>query len=148
MKKLLLIAVIATSFVAQASATPIEVTERVLKAFKETFKAATDVTWHNYKDYYQANFKIAEVQVRAQYSDDGTLLKTIRYYGEDQLLPSIAAKLKSKYAGKIIHGVTESSSDEEVSFVISLKDDEHWYTVKSDVFGNLEQTAKFNRADN
>ena len=148
MKKLFLIAAIAFGFAAQASTPPAEVTERILKAFKETFKAATDITWHEYSDYYQANFRVAEVQIRAQYSDDGTLLKTIRYYGEDQLLPHIVAKLKSKYRGKIIHGVTETTSDSEVSFVINLKDKEHWYTVKSDAYGNLEQTAKFNRADN
>lgn len=147
MKKLFLIAAIATTFAAQASTPPAEVTERILKAFKETFKAATDITWHEYSDYYQANFRVAEVQVRAQYSDDGTLLKTIRYYGEDQLLPNIVAKLKNKFKGKVIHGVTETSSNEEVNFVINLKDKDHWYTVKSDVLGNLEVTDKFKRAD-
>ena len=39
-------------------------------------------------------------------------------------MPNIVAKLKSKYAGEVIAGVTESTSDEEVSFVINLKDDE------------------------
>lgn len=148
MKKLFLIAALAGTFAANASNPPLDVTERILKAFKETFKAATDITWHEYNDYYQANFRVAEIQIRAQYSDDGTLLKTIRYYGEDQLLPNIAAKLKNKYRGKIIHGVTETTSDEEVSFVINLKDKEHWYIVTSDAFGNLQQTEKFKRADN
>ena len=148
MKKLFLIAAITITVAAQAAIPPAEVTERVLKAFKETFKAATDITWHDYNDYYQANFRVAQVQLRAQYSDDGTLLKTIRYYGEEQLLPNIVAKLKSKFRGKIIHGVTETSSNDEVNFVINLKDNDHWYTVKSDVLGNLELTDKFKRADN
>lgn len=148
MKKLFFIALLATSLAAQASTPPVKVTERILKAFRETFKSATDVTWHEYSDYYQANFRVAEVQVRAQYTDDGTLIKTIRYYGESQLLPHIVARLKEKYKGKSIYGVTESSSDSEINFVINLKDNDHWYVVKSDVYGNLELVDKFKRADN
>jgi hypothetical protein len=41
--------------------------------------------------------------------------------------------LKKKYGDKEIAGVTESSSDDEVSFVINIKDAKHWYIVKTDV---------------
>jgi hypothetical protein len=75
------------------------------------------------------------------------LLKTIRYYKEKQLLPNIVSKLKQRFTGKEIGGITETSSDEEVSFVINLKDDKHWYIVKSDVYGNLQQVEKYKRAD-
>jgi len=145
MKKVFLLAGLAlTSFVTFASPDP---SERVLKAFSETFKSAKEITWHDYSDYMQANFKQDEVQVRAQYSDDGTLIKTIRYYGATQLLPTIVAKLNKKYPGKEIYGVTETVGEDEVAFVINLKDDNHWYIVKSDMFGNLTQTDKFKRAE-
>ena len=97
--------------------------------------------------YAQANFRQDEVQVRAQYDAEGKLLKTIRYYSEKQLLPNIVSKIKQRYAGKVINGVTETSSDEDVNFVISLKDDKNWYIVKSDVYGNLQQIEKYKRAD-
>jgi hypothetical protein len=147
MKKLLIIAAVISTLSAAATNTPEAVTDRVLKAFKETFREARDITWHNYPEYYQANFKQAEVQIRAQFSDDGTLLKTIRYYGEEQLLPNVVARLKKRYAGKEIYGVTETSSNDDVNFVINLRDDDHYYIVTSDVFGNLQQTDKFKRAD-
>lgn len=147
MKKIFLIVALAGSLISQATNPPADVTERILKAFHATFRAARQVTWHEYNDYYQANFRIDEIQVRAQYSDDGTLLKTIRYYGESQLLPNIAARLKEKYSGKLVHGVTETTSDQEISFVINLKDNDHWYVVKSDALGNLELVNKFKRAD-
>jgi hypothetical protein len=147
MKKLFLLASIAISVIASASIAPSEISEKVLKAFKETFTTATDVTWHEYENVYQANFKQAEVQIRAQYDGDGKLLRTIRYYGESQLMPNIVARLKKKYGDKEIFGVTETTSDQEVSFVINLKDENNWYIVKSDVYGNLEQTDKFKRAD-
>jgi len=136
-----------TGFVATAAPAPSEVNEKVLKAFKETFTAAQDVSWHEYEDYAQANFVVDKIQIRAQYAEDGRLLRTIRYYSERELLPNVVAKLKKKYAGKEISGVTESSSDDEVSLVINIKDENNWYIVKSDVYGNLQQTEKFKRAD-
>lgn len=144
MKKVLLLAGLLTGLVAMATPEP---TERVLKAFNETFKQAKEITWHDYQDYIQANFKQGEILVRAQYSDDGTLLKTIRYYGESELLPNIVSKLKKKYNGKEIFGVTETMCADEVCFVVNLRDEDNWYVVKSDVFGNLTQTDKFKRAD-
>ncbi len=148
MKKVIYLAAFAMLFGVAASAAPTpNVSEKVLKAFNETFTAAQDVTWHEYESYSQANFRKDDVQVRAQYDADGKLLKTIRYYSEKQLLPNIVSKLKQKYSGKVISGVTETSSDEDVNFVISLKDDKNWYIVKSDVYGNLQQIEKYKRAD-
>jgi predicted RNA binding protein with dsRBD fold (UPF0201 family) len=147
MKKIILSVALLVSIVAGAAVTPAEVNEKVLKAFNETFALAKDVVWQEYENYYQANFKQDDIQMRAQYDEDGELLKTIRYYGEKQLLPNIVSKLKKKYANKEVFGVTETTSSDEVSFVITIKDEKNWYVVKSDVYGNLEQTEKFKRAD-
>ena len=147
MKKVIYLAFLLTGFVATAATAPPKVNEKILKVFSETFTAAQDVSWHEYEDYSQANFRVNQIQVRAQFAEDGRLIRTIRYYSERELLPGVVAKLKKKYAGKEIAGVTESSSDEEVSFIINVKDENNWYFVKSDVYGNLQQTEKFKRAD-
>lgn len=147
MKRIFYLASLLTGFVAAAAPTPSEVNQKVLQAFSETFTSAQNVTWHEYQDYTQANFEVEKVQVRAQYAEDGRLIRTLRYYGEKELLPNIVAKLKKKYAGKEIAGVTESSSDDDVSFVVNIKDATHWYIVKTDVYGNMQQTEKFKRAD-
>jgi len=147
MKRIIYLAFLLTGFVAVAAPAPSEINEKVLQAFKETFTAAQNVTWHEYDGYTQANFDVEKVQVRAQYASDGQLIRTIRYYSEKELLPNIVAKLKKKYANKEIAGVTESSSDDEVSFVINIKDAKHWYIVTTDVYGNAQQVEKFKRAD-
>lgn len=147
MKKLLFVAALLTGFAAMATPSPSEISDKILKSFNETFTDATDITWHEYEKYAQANFKQDDVQVKAQFSDDGTLLKTYRYYTEKQLMPNIVSKLKKRYAGKDITGVTELTSDEEVTFVINLRDDKNYYIVKSDIYGNLQQTDKYKRAD-
>lgn len=147
MKRIIYLAFLLTGFVATATASPSEVNEKILKAYSETFIAAQNVTWQEYEDYSQANFSIDKVQVRAQFAEDGRLIRTLRYYSERELLPNIVARLKKKYTGKEIAGATESSSDDEVSFVINVKDENNWYIVKSDVYCNLQQTDKFKRAD-
>lgn len=147
MKKVILFAALFVSIAAGATVKPVEVNEKVLQAFKETFTGAKDVTWQEYETYYQANFKEDEIQVRAEYDHDGSLIRTTRYYGEKQLLPNVLARLKKRYGSKEIFGVTETSSYDDVSFVITLRDDKDYILVKSDVYGNLEQTDKFHRAD-
>lgn len=147
MKKLLILAAVFTGFVAGAAPSAEEVNEKVLKAFKETFAAAQDVSWQEFEAYSQANFRQNDIQVRVQYDDNGRLLRTTRYYSEKELMPNIVSKLKNKYAGAVISGVTESTSSDEINFVINLKDEENWYIVKSDVYGNLQLTQKFKRAD-
>jgi hypothetical protein len=147
MKRIIYLAFLLTGFVAVAAPAPSDVSEKVLQAFKQTFTAAQNVTWHEYEDYAQANFEVEKMQVRAQYAEDGRLIRTIRYYSEKELLPNIVAKLKKKYANKEITGVTESSSEDEVSFVINIKDENNWYIVKTDVYGNTQQTDKYKRAD-
>ena len=146
MKKLIYLAVLLTGLSA-AAATPPEISEKVLKVFKETFANAENVTWKETATSYQANFKLSEIQIRAMYDHDGNLLETVRYYGEQSLPPNILARVKKKYAGKEIFGVTEISSDNDLSYHITLKDEKHWYTVKSDPYANLQQTDKFKRAD-
>jgi len=146
MKKILLASLLFAAVIAQA-ATPPDVNEKILKAFKQTFIYAEDVVWQEKDNSYQVNFWQGEINIRARYNEQGKLLGTIRYYYEKQLPPSVLAKVKNKYSGKTIFGVTEVSSDEELNYFITLRDDKNWYTVKSDAFGNLQQTDKFKRAE-
>lgn len=147
MKKLFYLAALLIGITAAATPSPTTISEKVLKAFNETFAAAQDVTWHEYETYSQANFRQDDMQIRAQYDNEGRLLKTTRYYTEKQLLPNIVAKLKKRYPGKEIAGVTETTSEENINFVVNLKDDKSWYIVQSDVYGNLQQIDKYKRAD-
>jgi len=128
------------------AANPPEVTEKVLKAFEETFSKATDVVWHEIGNSYEARFKQSEVIVRASYDKEGSLLRTIRYYGEDMLPINILTKLKKKYTGKSVFGVTESAIEEGVTYYITLQDEKNWYIIASDSWGVMEISQKFKKA--
>ena len=145
MKKLVIFLGLFAALGATASAPP-EVNEKVLKAFKETFVKATEVVWHEMANSYEAHFKQSEVVTRATYDTDGNLLRTTRYYSEEDLPIHILSKLKKKYPGKSIFGVTEITNDEEVTYHITLQDEKNWYQVKSDSGGSLELSKKFKKA--
>jgi len=146
MKKIIYLAVLMTGLVATAAATP-DVSEKVKKAFNETFSSAQNVTWQEFENKNaQANFKQDEMTIKAMYDKEGNLLETIRYYNEKYLTPNIIANLKKKYPGKEIFGVTEITNENDISFYITLKDDKNWYTVKSDPYANLGQINKFKNA--
>lgn len=129
------------------AATPPEVNEKILKAFKETFTYAEDVVWQKNDNHYQVNFWQGEINIRARYDEQGNLLGTIRYYYEKQLPPTIVSEIKRRYKGKTIFCVTEVATEEAINYYVTLRDDKKWYIIKSDVLGNLQLTDKFKRAD-
>ena len=145
MKQILMIVLVALTMTATA-ATPPNINDKVLKAFKETFTNAKDVVWHEIENYYQAHFKQAEIITRASYDKEGNLISTVRYYGEETLPAHVRAKLKKRYAGKTVFGVTEITNNDEISYHIKLVDDKNWYTVKSDAWGWLELKEKYRKA--
>jgi hypothetical protein len=145
MKKLIIVTCLFAAFSAKAS-TPPEVTEKVLKAFNETFMKATEVVWHEVQNLYEASFKQSEVISRAIYDQDGNLLRTTRYYSQENLPINILTKLQKRFAGKLVYGVTELSQEDQVSYHITMQDDKNWYIIKADNWGGLELEKKYKKA--
>jgi hypothetical protein len=142
MKKILMIASLLLGTVTFAG-TPTEVNEKVLTAFRQTFTTAKDVVWYEYGDSYTVNFKQAEIKTRVIYDKNGNILESYRYYQEEQLPPPVVSKIRKKFPGKKIFGVTERSTEYDVSFHIMLEGEKDWLKVKSDVNGYMELEQKF-----
>lgn len=145
MKKIILAVLLLAGTISYAG-TPVEVNEKVLKAFKETFTNPEDVVWREFDNYYEVNFKLTEIRTRIRYDVDGNVLGTTRYYFEQNLPPHILTKLKKKYAGKTVFGVTEVSSEYDIEYYIVLEDDKNWTTIRSNSVGNMEVHEKFKKA--
>ncbi len=63
-------------------------------------------------------------------------------------MPSnILAKLKVKYAGKQIVGVTEVMTESDIAYHIVLKDEKNWYWVESSPYAALTLTQKLKRGE-
>ena len=77
-------------------------------------------------------FRISD---KVHYPVGVTVLKG--YYYEDNLPPMVMAKVKAKYPGKKIFGVTEISNQSGIKYHVVLEDEARWYNVVSDYCGNL-----------
>ncbi|HVG12558.1 MAG TPA: hypothetical protein VM843_06110, partial [Flavisolibacter sp.] len=122
------------------------VNEKVLQAFEKSFKNASDVVWNEYKDCFEVKFLHNSIDSRITYDVDGNILRSIRYYGEEQLPLFVRAKLQKQYAGKTVFGVTELASEGELDYYIVLEDATSWNHVKCTSTGNMEMYKKFKKA--
>ena len=137
MKKIFALAVVALMSASLYANAP-SVSEKVLKAFRETFTAAENVSWHETKDMYSVRFLQSDVRYIVYYNKNGKITGSMRFY-EPSLLPTnILAELKRSYAKKSLFGVTEITSGGNVAYFVKMEDSKNWYTIKSDSYGNSE----------
>jgi hypothetical protein len=145
MKKNLILSVCLLAFCTITFAYSPSVNEKVLQSFKETFPQAQEVNWQEFSDNYIVNFKEGDIRARVNYDKDGNFISATRYYFEDNLPVNILCKLKSKYPGKKIFGVTEMESESSVEYYIKLEDASNWITIKSDSGSNFEVVEKYKK---
>ncbi|MBO9682631.1 MAG: hypothetical protein J7502_08190 [Flavisolibacter sp.] len=143
MKKILLAAIVfASSFTAMAD----DPSQRVLDAFNKTFPNVKEVAWTENEQSFEVKFKQNEILAKVTYDKEGNILKTLRYYYEQNLPLLIFSKVKTKFADKKIFGVTEESSEGGTFYHIVLEDEKHWINITADSFGGIKVDKKFNKA--
>lgn len=146
MKRIAVVAMLAF-FGTALFAAPSDINEKVLKIFKTTFTNAKDVKWTEYDNNYSVSFSLEGVQSKVVYDKDGNMLSSLRYYSPDRLPVSVYSKLKKKYDNRTLFGVTEASTDQEITYYVKMYDAKNWYTIKIDAGGTMETTEKLKRAD-
>ncbi len=119
--------------------------EKVLQSFKTIFNNASEVKWYDHPNYYEVSFVQAYTRASVRFDTDGNFLSSTRYYKEEQLPANILCKLKSKYIGKNIVGVTELTNSDEINYYIKLEDSKNWITVKVNGNGQMEVTEKYRK---
>jgi len=144
MKKILLAASIVFAFSFRAMAD--DPNAKVLQAFHKTFPNVKEVAWTENDHSYEVKFKQNEILSKVTYDMDGNILKTLRYYYEQNLPLLVLSKVKSKFNGKKIFGVTEESSDAGTFYHIVLEDEKHWINITVDSYGGITVDKKFNKA--
>jgi hypothetical protein len=122
------------------------VNEKVLHLFQESFPKAEQVSWQESGDTYIVNFILGQVRSRVNYDKEGNFISSIRYFSEEGLPNNILCKIKKRYPGEKIYGVTEMESDAGIEYFVKLESTTHWTTVKSDANGYLDQVEKLKKA--
>ena len=146
MKKLLLTAATALFSLAVFAAEPTTVTEKVLQAFQTSFKDAKQVTWEEYKNVYEVRFMHNDIKSRITYDTDGNIMKTVRYYSEDQLPLLVKVRIKEKFAGKKVFGVTEVASADTIVYHVVLEDAKTWTSIECDAYGQSTVVKRMKKA--
>lgn len=124
---------------------PFDPSERVLKAFNETFSSAQQVRWEEFPNYFAVSFVSGGIRSKVNYDKEGNMISSIRYYAP-QLLPLyIMSKISKENPKKKMFGVTEVSYNNIIAYYIKLEDNTHWYTLKVDVDGNSQQVEKYRK---
>ena len=90
-----------SSFVAKP---PVD--EKITARFTQTFPAAQNAKWYEYENYYEVFFDNNNIICTIKYDLQGNIISTRRDYFEKDLSLFIVARVKEKYPGKKIFGVT------------------------------------------
>ena len=146
MKKLLVFAAAALFTMNIFAMNTETVNEKVLNAFEQSFKNASNVMWHEGKYGYDVRIIDNSIDTRVSYDNEGNILRTIRYYGEEQLPLLVRAKLQTQFVGKKVFGVTELSTAEALDYYVVLEDGTTWSHVKCNSNGDMQVYKKFKKA--
>lgn len=144
MKKILIAIVFISSLCSFTDETTVDV--KVLDAFNKTFINVQDVSWSSSPQSYEVNFKLNDILTRVTYDKQGVATQTIRYYGESGLPMVVLTKVKNRFEGKKIFGVTEVTSGDETAYHIILEDANTWLSIKANPSGEIETGKKMRKA--
>ncbi|HEY6954161.1 MAG TPA: hypothetical protein VI385_02905 [Flavisolibacter sp.] len=144
MKQILLAAVIAMSFSFTTKAD--DPNQKVLNAFNKTFQNVKEVAWTENEHSFEVKFRQNEILSKVTYDTDGNIVKTLRYYYQDNLPLLVLSKVKNKFNDKKIFGVTEESSEDGTFYHIILEDEKHWINITADNFGTIRVDNKYKKA--
>ncbi len=121
--------------------------KKVVQTFHEVFQHAENVVWAHSHQLYEASFTSDAVRVTALLDKNGNLIRTLKYYKEDDLPSNILFQIKKQYHTQQVWGVTEVSEESGIYYFIILRDDAHWYHLKADGQGEIELQSKAERGD-
>ena len=143
-----LVALSLSAFTTVAPSNTVEpINTAIVKQFKQTYPAASNVKWSQFEDFYQVHFTQGETRSIIYFNNEDQIFRTLRYYGKDQLPPFITLKIKEQYKNKEIKSVTELSDvNRGLSYTIVVEDSKNIFIVKSDDHGNLHTAQKMKKS--
>ena len=122
-----------------------EVKKDLQQSFQKDFPNAENIHWGENNDGYSVTFTVKSILTRITYDKKGRFTGSLRNYSE-QILPFyLTNKLKKKYPGQEIYGVTEVTSPNDVTYFVKLQSDKYWTTVRLEADGSSEMVEQYGR---
>jgi hypothetical protein len=121
------------------------ISEKILQIFKQSFPKAEEVKWAEQPDKVTVDFKDGGIATKVEYDLEGNFLSSVRFYSEKELPAKIQSKLRKKFPGETVFGVTEKTNEFGVEYDIKMEDATNWITVRANGTGSMEVVEKFKK---
>ena len=145
MKKLLLVLILGCGYmISFASPLP---NEKVAAVFQKTFPQVTNPHWSEHNGRYEVYFETDQSKLRLEYTSNGVLWSSIRYYSAELLNPFVKSRVMAKYPDVSVFGITEVINDGEMYYELVLEGAKSWMKVKSDAYGSLDLLDHWNKTE-
>ncbi|HEX2535315.1 MAG TPA: hypothetical protein VHK69_16335 [Chitinophagaceae bacterium] len=132
MKLILITLALFASLLGQANQTNDDkVVPAVLRNFNADFKNAQDVAWTSGDNFYKAQFLLNGQHATAYYNRDGRFMAVTRNLTSLQLPIVLQSALKRDFSQHWISGLFEVSSEEGVSYFVTLENADQTLVLKS-----------------
>ncbi len=128
-----------------AGAYAYDINEKVLKSFNETFAAAQDVKWEEYKNYYTVSFVQSGIRSKVNYDKNGYVIGSLRYYAPQNLPLNIHNRLRKQYSKMELYGVIEVTVEGEIAYFVKIQDEKNWMTIKIEPSGGSTLCEKYRK---
>ena len=122
-----------------------DINEKVLKSFNETFAAAQDVKWEEFKNYYTVSFVHSGIRSKVDYDRNGYVIGSLRYYAPQNLPLNIYNRLRKQYSKMELYGVVEVTVEAGVTYFVKMQDERNWITIKIEPSGSSTVCEKYRK---
>jgi len=121
------------------------VNQKVSDAFNASFKDAVSPTWYRLNKDYLVEFITGDMNNRALFKKNGSLVYQISYGHENNLPKEVRYLVKSNYVDFNIVQAINVLEDNRNIWVINLEDDKKFIITRVEE-GALEEVSNFNKS--
>jgi hypothetical protein len=141
MKKTVL-AVAITMLSLSAAATP---SDPLIRLFSRTFPDAKYIRWTEEREYYLVTFTQNDTRCMIWYDKEDTFVYSLRYCQENELPLHVLLAVKKRYHDKHIDGVTEITTQHDVTYTLILSDNKKLSVVDVTALGEISPKYSFQK---
>jgi hypothetical protein len=118
---------------------------RLIEKFNQTFPNAKNVKWEDDRSGYFVSFYENSNFEKVLYSREGDFICSWKYSNGEELPTNIVLLLSRKYGDSKILGVTELTTQTDVSYDIKVSKGAKWYSLDVSSDGTVTKEEKYNQ---
>ncbi len=143
MKKFFVTAALAIAVITSSFASDVKVGRKIQSAFQKEFASAFNPRWETLAEgLFHVGFTLNGEVMDAYYNEDAELISYARIVSSEQLPILVAKTLKEKFSGAEVAQIREMVSQNETSYLVTLKKSNGVVIARVFTSGNLQIVKK------